>query len=627
MENLQKYNSKAIKEAFPEVYKDFFSICATVISAPGNFLWAGNYGLLSGSLGVTQNLPLRVYVGLEETCGGQVIFGKCFVFDSQEHKFIDYKMNQTIKEEVSLFLEEEFKKILTQRKFKGLKIHLLSEMPIGYGVNASGALAAALVSAAFLHYQLLAPSELINFSISQTEKLIKNNLFNRLFRFAWKLESIFHGGLTSGVGAFTPFIGGRSPIAYFIEEPLADGDEKKSGGIKFFCDIGQGVQKNFNLIDRMRFNAFRVSELSVDKREFFFPFDFGLINSSASGASIIANRALECMGEMLQETEPFFQKIFIPYLEQRGFTRSAIFKETFSPNPAQKVWGSLLHIISTFSVNILFALHQLNRKYFSASDFGRLAENLNKYQNIYRIVGTSSLFTERLYSLLEQKVRSLNYECGVGFKLTNNTHGGFIIFVINSHRLRKKIFEVVEEVKKEIKESITVDWISWRDGLENEGIKIEQSLTNQIYSNFISRGALIVLHLDESGLHEDLYTLEEFSRAKKDMDVLLDSINEEIWIKGEKITSKELRTVTNTIVTLKILLENVRTEIIKSKLPDSGYLKDRNEFQSKIASPLVKVIEKRLKRRISFNIKGPIVNFTMNFDPKDVEFFYIKKGF
>jgi hypothetical protein len=111
------------------------------------------------------------------------------------------------------------------------------------------------------------------------------------------------------------------------------------------------------------------------------------------------------------------------------------------------------------------------------------------------------------------------------------------------------------------------------------------------------------------------------------MDVVLDSIKNEILVRGEKLTSKELRTASNTVAVVKVLLENVNKEISKTKLPSSGYLQDRNEFQSKIVSPLVRAIERRLLRRINFNVKGPIVNFTVRFDPKDVEFYFIEKAF
>jgi len=201
------------------------------------------------------------------------------------------------------------------------------------------------------------------------------------------------------------------------------------------------------------------------------------------------------------------------------------------------------------------------------------------------------------------------------------------LFSLASESLKNDFCDIIENFKTTTGEDVEVGWISWRDGLEENGVVLEQSLSNNVYSEFITRGAVKVLHLDKFGLHEDLYTTEDLQQKMKTMDVLLDSVGEDIYIRGEKLTSKDIRTATITIPVVKMMMENVGKEIQKSLLPQSHYLADRNEFQSKIASPLVRAIEKRLNRRISFNVHGKVINFSVRFEPKDIEFHLVVKEF
>lgn len=615
-------NTKDLKKEFKDFYKDFFSTCATVVSAPGNFIWGGNVGLLAGSLGIIQNLPLRVCVGFEETMGGEVVFGKCLNFDCAAKMFIPYKIEDHIKKELTIFIKQEIKKNLGKNRFKGLKIHLLPEMPIGYGLSASGAMSAALSCAIFLHYKKIQSQEIEAWQKIQTAALLADHLFDKIFRLAWKIEAIFHGGLTSGIGSFAPLISSRSPIVYFCEPPHMHDPHK----INYSCDIGQSQVKNYELIDRIKYGAFKLSEISSNPVDYFFPFHFGLINSGAGGSSVVANRALQQFENSILEISDFSQKNLQNFF-QKSFNSRPAYDRLFSDREAGKIGEAFFLLAALLSMNIIYSLYKLNQKFLSPGDFNRLIKNMNCYLNIYGISQTLSVYTNKFFELLKEKTRNFEDEFGLAFKLSNNTHGGYVIFATATQRSRDKLMEIISEMQKELSKNISIDWTSWQDGLEDKGAIVEQSLIHKIYSPFISRRSILVLHLDKFGLHDDLYTFEEFSNTKKNMDVILDSLNNEIYIRGEKLTSKDLRSATHTISVLSVLLKNVNQTIPKNDLPPSTYLQDRNEFQSKIVSPMVKAIEKRLMRRISFNLKGPIVNFTVKFDPKDVEFHYIEREF
>jgi len=107
----------------------------------------------------------------------------------------------------------------------------------------------------------------------------------------------------------------------------------------------------------------------------------------------------------------------------------------------------------------------------------------------------------------------------------------------------------------------------------------------------------------------DIYTDDNFHREKNIIPLLLDPINNEIWVKGEKLDSKQIPTTVSAIKIVKTLLEKIGREVKNDKLPDSTYAEDRNEFQSKIISPLNKVLRQKLGKDLPLVIHGSLEEF------------------
>jgi len=78
---------------------------------------------------------------------------------------------------------------------------------------------------------------------------------------------------------------------------------------------------------------------------------------------------------------------------------------------------------------------------------------------------------------------------------------------------------------------------------------------------------------------------------------------------------------------LDILLNNPGKSVPNSQLPESFYSQDRNEMQSKIVSPLIKVIKARTKRNLPLKVSGGLVEFRMKLDPSDLDIRVLNKIF
>ncbi|OGF36470.1 hypothetical protein A2482_04175 [Candidatus Falkowbacteria bacterium RIFOXYC2_FULL_48_21] len=610
-----KYNSEWLHRNFPEVYRDFFSTSATVASAPGNFMWGGNCAALFGAVSLRQKLPLRTYIGLKANNHGRVEIGESLRYSLREKKFIESLIPREIQDELLLFLNAEVAKLFGDPKFKGVTFNVICEMQPGFGASASSSFAAALATALYIHYGKLTYGELKRWEdMTTAELMFDKTSFIKIFRLAWKIDTIFHG-VASGGGPFCSLIKSHSPVAYFIGQ-----DEQFEAAKKYF----QGKEKmDLTVLDKIYYSGFRLEEIDGN-RSFRMPFDFGILHTSPGRFGFLAYNKIS---QELNDLADFYTNTFYRYYDKYHLVARPLFHEMYVKKNCDKMWNSYMSLLSMTTLKINEALFGLNRDRASISYLRELFKSLNDFHSLLGVLGVTTPLIDYLCVFLHRRVQKRNDEFGIGLQQLSNDKGGGVLFSLASESLKNDFCDIIENFKTTTGEDVEVGWISWRDGLEENGVVLEQSLSNNVYSEFITRGAVKVLHLDKFGLHEDLYTTDDLHEKMKTMDVLLDSVDEDIYIRGEKLTSKDIRTATITIPVVKMMMENVGKEIQKSLLPQSHYLADRNEFQSKIASPLVRAIEKRLNRRISFNVHGKVINFSVRFEPKDIEFHLVVKEF
>jgi|GEM_PF-2863848 len=619
MSKINEYNSESLKEAFPAVYKDFFSTCSTVASAPGNFMWGSNYSAIYGCLSFRQKLPLRTYVGLEEDATNSISLNGMQRFSKRKNQFIVEQMSKELIDKVKKMLFTEIVKLVGEKRFKGLKVKILSEMKPGYGMGASSSLAASLAAALYLHFEKISIDEMRGWAEKKTVDLLRDEQFNKIFRLSWKIDSIFHG-LSSGSGSFASLLSGDSPIGYYV---LPDEKHKK-----YQSDFEKGNKSTDDFFDEMNYCGFRLSEIIDLSDNFSLPFSFGIITTSPGqnkyySAPIVPVEAIAGF----ESLNDFYKKTFEVYFKKNKNSQEPTFGDRLINNDARGFWHSQIALISTTTLAMMKGIIEMNLKKNSQNSTKDFFANLNKFHCLLRLVGLSTPLLDHLHSFMIRRANALDYENGIGLQQLSADKGGGMVFAIASGKLKEDVPELVEKFNAETGNDVYLSYLSWRDGLEKNGLIIEQSLRNKIYSDYILRGSVQIVHLDRYGLHNDLYTLDEFQKQKKDMDVIFDSVHNEIWIKGEKINYKELRSVVNTIPIMFVLMRNANKSLPKNMLPPSHYLDDRNEFQSKIVSPLVKAIQKRLNCEVNFGVKGKIINFEVLFDPQNVEFHYLKKEF
>ena len=74
--------------------------------------------------------------------------------------------------------------------------------------------------------------------------------------------------------------------------------------------------------------------------------------------------------------------------------------------------------------------------------------------------------------------------------------------------------------------------------------------------------------------------------------ILLDMVNNKIYINGRKLTSEDIHSQTATVDILKILIENSGKDVSNKEFSVSSYSKNKNDMLGKIVIPLIELIER-----------------------------------
>ena len=178
------------------------------------------------------------------------------------------------------------------------------------------------------------------------------------------------------------------------------------------------------------------------------------------------------------------------------------------------------------------------------------------------------------------------------------------------------------ELQKKFNKAVSLIYSSKNDGFAKEWLKIEQFLSNEIYSKNGGEKRIILANQNGSII---LCSNQEEAFVKSKLWILLDTINKKIFINGEKLNSKDLLSQNATVDVLSLLLENLWKEIESSSLPRSGYSKNKNEMVWKIIIPLLKLIEQKLGYHLPLICKGNTQEFYLKLDKPEIDIFVLKK--
>ncbi|MFH1088290.1 MAG: hypothetical protein V1719_00405, partial [Patescibacteria group bacterium] len=540
-------NTKAIQKIFPHVFQELFSNCQIIASAPGDFFWAGEHGILYGGLGVVQHIPLRSYMGLKPNsvnCFRLVGF-KSYIPSRSQFENINFGIYDF--SQMNELLTAEKNKITT--KEIGFDIYGVSEIPISCGLNAIGASSAALAMAFFIALGELTHEEIKSWQNIPPSQLCKYaTKFDRVFRLAWKINVILHGKACSTIRTFAPLV--------YSSLPIFSGSNR----IHNQTNAAEGV-------DHTAYWAGGFAEIVNTKNIVNWPIDIAIIYSGEK-------RPTGFLANTTEETRVSLETVSQEIQSQIKNLSNATPDTPFLCNISMEnmLWFNYWNAMFTISLEIFYALRQVFATATGGDNVGHLLRAIRKHNHGLRLMNLTSLWTQQV--ILAMKNYSRHHgQMTAGIKLIGGGQSGDILFVTPFNEMRDHITDMIEQIKHEDPtKPVHLDYASWQDGLEPEGAKLEQDLQKQIYSQWISTGTYRLVKLDQTGkLHHALISVEERNKIKKQAPILLDKTEKRIYICGQKLTSKELKSTSATIEIVDFLLPRAGQEVRNNHLPKSIY--------------------------------------------------------
>jgi len=591
-------NSKSLQAAFPEVYQEFFAKCDLVISANRQITWTGDYGVIYGGIMLRESLPIRTYVGISfRGRSNKIKIGSCLEFDPSKRVFLSADPETYYKNKLEHHLSEFLEKTVNIQS-KGFEIHILNELSFNRGVGQRGAFFSPLIIGILLLHEKISQIEISKWrnldSCSLKEPI---NKFDLVFRLAWKLDNFISAAACGNnvFGALFPSVG---PFVFLSKLPK-----------EIYLEAGRGLSlDSLSLLDRGEYWGARLSELISQGEGHPWPFDYGLIHIGEVGNSRSSYLWAVDRIKNIKADAVNFEKQLNQYF---NFSSNIIQPAVYAlATDSDNLWFNYVNILLINQLQTFLCFRDIFKSNLLPSLADKLIEYLQREQHLFYNFNLSSLSTDKIcsaiQSLFQEKEAANPF---VVVKMVGSRRQGHVMFFINSDQMKNKVNEVVSTVNMKFNTSAVLDYVSWLDGYAEEGgIKIEQHLAGNIHSPLVSSDILKLDLYTKGNIVNKMVKLDKLN--KKEVDLLLDTIHNKIYINGKSVHADQIPTQTATIEILRKLLAQLDKDVSNKELPGQSYSSYRNEFQGKISSPLMKLMGDKIK----IDVKGELLNFTVRLE-------------
>jgi len=143
---------------------------------------------------------------------------------------------------------------------------------------------------------------------------------------------------------------------------------------------------------------------------------------------------------------------------------------------------------------------------------------------------------------------------------------------------------------------------------------IEQDISGGKYSDFLQSKSAVIKRINGRVMIGDAEQMIE----KSGKGIVLDMINNKLYINGQKLTSQDIHSQSATIEILKKLIENPGRDIANKEFPSSSYSKSKNEMLGKIVIPLLEIVEKKTGQKLPLICKGSMYEFYLKLNQTDL---------
>lgn len=595
-------NSKNLKKTYVQTYEKFFFENQTVVSAPFVLNRSGDVLNNYSGVGIKQKIPLRMYIGYTRTATKWISVNKIYHLDMNEYQFIESNAVEYAPyfADINKELEKKYGKSISSDE--GIQINILSELPRGVGLW-FGSILALLLSVIVnrIYWEIDIPT-LQESKTKNIDEVITDTYgpFHKIFVDALHFDKSIYGMMSSAT-KIASFFDGYYPIVSFSE----DGDKS--------------LLPETEIVNRCY--GFKLNHLFKWLRENpYLPIDYGIIYSGKPVLlEQIGGNNYRTNQNSTKAIKSEFKKLFGHNFSNLHHTRvPRFYKYLIAPETDEfdMTYGKLMGAIS---IKVLYHMSKIYAESYEETHMLEFLEALRKLRQGDCVTRNSSTnFLKFIKAFLENFQGQEQY---MSLSPNDSTIMWWsLVFAVPLEWFRKMIVDAADKTNMEFMWSKLI-YVNRVDGIEHEGLKFEQDLGKGIYSEFLDSSSCI-LKMSDGKIQ--VGNCENSIKNHKKW-ILLDMVNNKIYINGRKLTSEDLHSQTGTVDILKILIENIGKDISNKDLPTSSYSKNKNDMLGKIVLPLIELIEKETGKKLPLICKWSIYEFYLKLNPSDVEIAIIDK--
>ncbi len=285
------------------------------------------------------------------------------------------------------------------------------------------------------------------------------------------------------------------------------------------------------------------------------------------------------------------KKFLLDTLQRQELAHLSERSEVFRINPIENFQQD----IAFLNACLLKEFYDLLYHAFDDEYSARFVSTINEF-------GIVSMLYEREHELFFniqnafRHVRDFHTE-SIGVCPLNISRAGGAFFCVTQYaKSRETVERLVAYLRDTGYRHARIEYASWRDGTAGEGIRLQQHVRRDIFSEFLSRD--LVQLFDTTGRRVvDKYDMLPIHREERTL--VFDMVRNEVRIDSRILGSKELPSKSGAIAIFSVLIERAGSDIESRQLGASSYTKNRNEMLSKIITPIQKAVEQSLGERIN----------------------------
>jgi len=594
-------NSKNLKKTYVQTYERFFLENQSIVSTPFILNRSGDVLNNYSGVSVKQKIPLRMYIGYTKSVKKGIYIDRIYHLDMNEYQFIESNAIEYAPyfTDINKELEKKYGKYLWEGD--GIQINILSELPRGVWLWFGSILALLL---GVIVQRIMGNHEIYTEIDELKKKNINevlsapNNIFHKIMIDALKFDRSIYGMISTGTKMVT-FFDGYYPVVSFSQD-----------GEKSLLSEEEIIKRCY---------GFRLNHLFKWLRENpYIPIDYGIVYSGKPVLlEQIAGNKYKTNHTINKTIRSDFNKLFGNLFSNLHINRMpGFYKHLVAPEIDEfaMTYGKIMGVMS---MKILYYMSKIHSEAYEEDHMIQFLETLRMYRQADCVTRRSSkTYLKFIKSLLDNYTWPQWY---IWLSPNDSTIMGWCLtFAMPLEWFRKMIIEATERTAIEFMGS-KILYMNRVDGIEHEGMTCEQDIELGIYSEFIDSSSCVLKMWDGSvQLGNGEKMIQEYKKW-----ILLDMLNNKIFINGRKLTSSDLHSQTATVDILKHLIEKMGKDISNKDFIASSYSKNKNDMQGKIIIPLLELIQKELGKKLPLVCKGSIYDFYLKLNPSDIDIAYI----